>query len=389
MKGASADCAPASLPSEHPLFILYTSGTTGKPKGVVHTTGGYLLGAHLTTKLVFDLHEDDVYWCTADIGWVTGHSYVVYGPLSNGATSVMYEGAPDFPEKDRFWSIIERHKVSIFYTAPTAIRAFVRWGDEHAQEARPVVAAAARQRRRADQPRGVDVVPRGHRRRPLPDRRHLVADGDGRHHDDAAAGHHRRPSRAAARARSSASTPQVVKRDGTPCKPNEGGFLVIKKPWPSMLRGVHGDPERYKKSYWSEIPGVYFTGDGSRQDEDGFFWVMGRVDDVLNVAGHRLGTAEIESALVSHPQVAEAAVVGPPHELKGQAIFAFVTLKAGVDGVAPRSRRRSRTTSPRRSAPWRAPTRSASPTRSPRPARARSCAASSGRSRPAASPRAT
>jgi acetyl-CoA synthetase len=330
MKTASADCPPASLPAEHPLFILYTSGTTGKPKGIVHTTGGYLLGAHLTTKYVFDLREGDIYWCTADIGWVTGHSYVVYGPLSNGTTSVMYEGAPDHPGKDRFWSIVERRKVSIFYTAPTAIRAFVRWGDDlpksHDLSSLRLLGSV-----------GEPINPEawmwyhqiiGGGRCPIVDTWWQTETGaimltplPGL-----------TPTKPGSCARPFFGVePQVVKRDGTPCGPNEGGFLVLKQPWPSMLRGVHGDPERFVKQYWSDVPGVYFTGDGSRQDEDGYFWVMGRVDDVLNVAGHRLGTAEIESALVSHPSVAEAAVVGPPHELKGQAIFAFVTPKAGVE----------------------------------------------------------
>jgi acetyl-CoA synthetase len=333
MAGASPECAPASLPAEHPLFILYTSGTTGKPKGIVHTTAGFLLGAHLTTKYVFDLRDADIFWCTADIGWVTGHSYVVYGPLSNGATSVIYEGAPDHPGKDRFWSIIERRRVSIFYTAPTAIRAFVRWGDEH--------------------PKGHDLTSLrllGSVGEPINPEAwmwyHEVI-GGGRcpivdtwwQTETGAIMMTPIPGITPTKPGSCARPffgvdPQVVKKDGTPCAANEGGFLVIKKPWPSMLRGIHGDPERYAKQYWSEIPGVYFTGDGSRQDQDGYFWVMGRVDDVLNVAGHRLGTAEIESALVSHPGVAEAAVVGPPHELKGQAIFAFVTPKAGTEPSA-------------------------------------------------------
>ncbi|HXU05099.1 MAG TPA: acetate--CoA ligase [Polyangia bacterium] len=329
MAKAPADCPPAALAAEHPLFILYTSGTTGKPKGIVHTTAGYLLGAHLTTKYVFDLHDDDIFWCTADIGWVTGHSYVVYGPLSNGATSVIYEGAPDHPEKDRFWSIVERRKVSIFYTAPTAIRAFVRWGNEfpkkHDMSSLRLLGSV-----------GEPINPEawmwyheiiGGGRCPIVDTWWQTETG--------AIMMTPMPGVTPAKPGSCARPffgvdPQVVKRDGTPCAPNEGGFLVIKKPWPSMLRGIHGDPERYEKQYWSEIKGVYFTGDGSRQDQDGYFWVMGRVDDVLNVAGHRLGTAEIESALVSHAGVAEAAVVGPPHELKGQAIFAFVTPKSGV-----------------------------------------------------------
>jgi len=333
MAGASPDCPPANLPAEHPLFILYTSGTTGKPKGIVHTTGGFLLGAHLTTKYVFDLHDDDIFWCTADIGWVTGHSYVVYGPLSNGTTSVIYEGAPDHPGKDRFWSIIERRKVSIFYTAPTAIRAFVRWGNEH-PKAHDL--SSLRLLGSVGEPINPEAWMWYHEiigggRCPIVDTWWQTETGAIMMTPIPGI----TPSKPGSCARPFFGVdPQVVKKDGTPCAPNEGGFLIIKKPWPSMLRGIHGDPERYTKQYWSEIPGVYFTGDGSRQDEDGYFWVMGRVDDVLNVAGHRLGTAEIESALVSHPGVAEAAVVGPPHELKGQAIFAFVTPKAGVEPTA-------------------------------------------------------
>jgi acetyl-CoA synthetase len=319
-----------SLPAEHPLFILYTSGTTGKPKGIVHTTGGYLLGAHLTTKYVFDVRDDDLYWCTADIGWVTGHSYVVYGPLSNGATTFMYEGAPDHPDKDRFWSIIDRRKITIFYTAPTAIRAFVRWGNEHPK--RHDLSSL-----RLLGTVGEPINPEawiwyhdqiGGGRCPIVDTWWQTETG----------AIMMSPLPGVTTAKPGSCTvpffgvvPEVVKKDGTRCAPNEGGFLIIKKPWPSMLRGIHGDPERYVQQYWSEIRGAYFTGDGSRQDEDGYFWVMGRVDDVLNVAGHRLGTAEIESALVSHPAVAEAAVVGPPHELKGQAICCFVVLKQGVE----------------------------------------------------------
>jgi acetyl-CoA synthetase len=333
MRAAPADAAaqPAEgLPAEHPLFILYTSGTTGKPKGIVHTTAGYLLGVHLTTKYVFDLRDGDRYWCTADIGWVTGHSYVVYGPLSNGATTVMYEGAPDHPDKDRFWSIIARRKVSVFYTAPTAIRAFVRWGDQfperHDLSSLRLLGTV-----------GEPINPEawmwyqqriGGGRCPIVDTWWQTETG--------AIMMSPLPGITATKPGSCTIpffgvVPEVVKRDGTRCAPNEGGFLVLRQPWPSMLRGIHGDPERYVKQYWSDVPGSYFTGDGSRQDEDGYFWVMGRVDDVLNVAGHRLGTAEIESALVSHRSVAESAVVGPPHELKGQAVFAFVVLKQGVE----------------------------------------------------------
>jgi acetyl-CoA synthetase len=321
------------LPAEHPLFILYTSGTTGKPKGIVHTTAGYLLGAHLTTKYVFDLHEDDVHWCTADIGWVTGHSYVVYGPLSTGATTVVYEGAPDFPDKDRFWDIIEKNHVTVFYTAPTAIRAFVRWGqefpDRHDLSSLRVLGSV-----------GEPINPEawmwyhetiGKGRCPIVDTWWQTETG----------GIMISPLPGATTTKPGSCTrpffgvvPDVVKRDGSRCADNEGGFLILRKPWPSMLRGIHGDPERYAKQYWSDVPGAYFTGDGARRDEDGYFWVMGRVDDVLNVAGHRLGTAEIESALVSCPGVAEAAVVGPPHALKGQGICAFVTLKAGVAATA-------------------------------------------------------
>jgi acetyl-CoA synthetase len=329
MAKADPVCPPASLPAEHPLFILYTSGTTGKPKGIVHTTGGYLLGAHMTSKYVFDLHEDDVYWCTADIGWVTGHSYVVYGPLSNGATTVMYEGAPDSPDKDRFWDIIQRHKVTVFYTAPTAIRAFVRWGNEypnkHDMSSLRVLGSVGEPINPEAWIWYNEIIGKG--KCPIVDTWWQTETG----------GIMITPLPGVTTTKPGSCTkpffgvvPEIVKRDGSPCAPEEGGFLILRKPWPSMLRGIHGDPERYQKQYWTDVPGAYFTGDGARKDKDGYFWVMGRVDDVLNVAGHRLGTAEIESALVSHPSVAEAAVVGPPHELKGQGICAFVTLKSGV-----------------------------------------------------------
>jgi acetyl-CoA synthetase len=324
------DCPAEPLDSEHPLFILYTSGTTGKPKGIVHTTGGYLLGAALTTKWVFDLQENDTYWCTADIGWVTGHSYVVYGPLANGATTLMYEGAPNHPGPDRFWSIIERHKVTIFYTAPTAIRAFMRWGDEwpgkHNMKSLRLLGSV-----------GEPINPEawmwyqkviGGGRCPIVDTWWQTETG----------GIMISPLPGATPTKPGSCTlplpgidVAVVTKEGKEVPATAGGFLIIRKPWPSMLRGIYGDPERYKQQYWSQIPGNYFTGDGARRDKDGYFWVMGRVDDVINVAGHRLGTMEIESALVSHPSVAEAAVVGKPDSLKGTAIAAFVTLKAGKD----------------------------------------------------------
>jgi acetyl-CoA synthetase len=329
VNGKSETFPAAALPAEQLLFILYTSGTTGKPKGIEHTTGGYLLGVHMTSKYVFDLQENDIYWCTADIGWITGHSYMVYGPLSNGATLLMYEGAPDAPDKDRFWSIIARRKVTVFYTAPTAIRSFIRWGDEHVTKHD---LSSLRLLGSVGEPINPEAWMWYHRmigkeKCPIVDTWWQTETG--------AIMMSPLPGITATTPGSCTIPffgikPEIVHKDGTPCKPNEGGFLVLHNPWPSMLRGIHGDQERYVKTYWSDMPGSYFTGDGARQDEHGYFWVMGRVDDVLNVSGHRLGTAEIESALVACSEVAEAAVVGPPHEIKGQAIFCFVTLKSGI-----------------------------------------------------------
>ena len=329
MADADHRCEPEAMDAEDMLYILYTSGTTGKPKGIVHTTGGYLVGTYATSKWVFDLREDDVYWCTADIGWVTGHSYLVYGPLSNGATAVMYEGAPDWPEKDRFWRIVERYGVTILYTAPTAIRAFMRWGADwparrdlsslrllgsvgepinpeawiwyytHIGGSRCPVVDTWWQTET-----GMIMIT------PLPGLTGLKPGSATRPFPGIAA--------------------EIRNQRGERIEVG-GGLLALTRPWPSMLRGIYGDPERFRQQYWSRwSDGAYFTGDGAKRDEDGYFWVLGRVDDVLNVAGHRIGTMEVESALVDHPKVAEAAVVGKPHEIKGQAIAAFVTVKEGV-----------------------------------------------------------
>ncbi len=325
---ASPDCPPEPVDSEHPLYILYTSGSTGKPKGILHTTGGYLVGTTATARWVFDLKEDDVYFCTADIGWVTGHSYLVYGPLSNGATVLMYEGAPNWPDEGRFWRIVEDYRATILYTAPTAIRAFMKWG-----EAWPAKhdLSSLRLLGTVGEPINPEAWIWYHRviggeRCPIVDTwwqtetgSIMIAPLPGA--VPAVPGSATRPLPGV--------VPEVVTRDGQPVGANQGGFLVIKQPWPAMLRTLHGDDERYQSTYWSEVPGCYFTGDGARRDEAGNYWIMGRVDDVLNVSGHRLSTMEVESALVSHPKVAEAAVVGKPDEMRGQAIAAFVTLEGG------------------------------------------------------------
>jgi acetyl-CoA synthetase len=326
LEHVDADCEPVALDSEHPLFILYTSGSTGKPKGILHTTGGYLVGIYATMKYVFDLREDDLYWCTADVGWVTGHSYVVYGPLAAGATTLMYEGAPNWPEPDRFWKIIEENRVNILYTAPTAIRAFIRWGDKWVMKHD---LSSLRLLGSVGEPINPEAWMWYHKtvgggRCPIVDTWWQTETG--------AIMITPLPGAIATKP-GSATRPffgvdaTVVDESGAEVGANAGGKLIIRKPWPSMLRTIYGEKERFRKQYWSEFPGAYLTGDGARRDKDGYFWIVGRIDDVLNVGGHRLGTSEIESALVSHPKVAEAAVVGRPDEVKGQAVVAFVTLK--------------------------------------------------------------
>ena len=333
VEGQPATCEPEWVESEHPLFILYTSGSTGKPKGVLHTTGGYAVMMSLTTRWVFDLKPDDVYWCTADVGWVTGHSYVVYGPLLNGVTSVVYEGAPTHPGPDRFWELIAREKVSVFYTAPTAIRAFMRLGEapvkKHDLSSLRLLGSVGEPINPEAWMWYRDVVGGG--RCPIVDTWWQTETG----------GIMISPLPGATPTKPGSATlplpgihAEVLDPEGNAVPAGKGGQLFITRPWPSMLRTIWGDAERYVKTYFSELPGKYFTGDGARRDADGYFWLMGRVDDVVNVAGHRLGTMEVESALVSEPRVAEAAVVGRPDDLKGTALVAFVTLKQGVEPSA-------------------------------------------------------
>lgn len=328
VENESDECPAEGFDSEHPLFILYTSGSTGKPKGILHTTGGFLTGTSSTFNYVFDYHPEDIFWCTADVGWVTGHSYIVYGPMSCGATQIMYEGAPNTPDWSRFWKIIEDYKVTIFYTAPTAIRAFIKAGDEfidkHDLSSLRLLGSV-----------GEPINPEawmwyytkiGQSRCPIVDTWWQTETGMIMISPIPGAiptvpGTATRPFFGVDAA--------ILDAEGNPCGPNEGGKLAVRKPWPAMLRTIYHDPERYKETYWGEYPGNYVAGDGARTDESGNFWIVGRIDDVLNVSGHRLGTAEIESALVSHKAVAEAAVVGRPHEVKGQAVVAFVSLKAG------------------------------------------------------------
>jgi acetyl-CoA synthetase len=329
MADASADSKPAKMDAEAPLFILYTSGSTGKPKGVLHTTGGYLTHVTATAKYIFDLKEDDTYWCTADIGWITGHSYVVYGLLANGATSVMYEGAPNWPDVERFWRIIDKYKVTILYTAPTAIRTFMRWGDEHVKK---YSLASLRLLGSVGEPINPEAWmwyrrTIGKNRCPIVDTWWQTETG----------GILITPIPGAVTTMPGSATlpfpgvfPEIWNEQGQPVGANEGGFLVLTQPWPGMLRGIWGDSARFREQYFSKFPNTYFTGDGARRDANGYFWIVGRVDDVMNVAGHRLSTMEVESALVSHPKVAEAAVVGRPDDIKGTAVVCFVTLKSGT-----------------------------------------------------------
>ncbi|SPF51358.1 acetate--CoA ligase [Syntrophobacter sp. SbD1] len=330
MSKASADCPAEHMDSEDPLFILYTSGSTGKPKGVLHTTGGYLVYTAFSHEYVFDYHDGDVYWCTADIGWITGHSYIVYGPLANGATTLMFEGIPNYPDWSRFWDVCDKHQVSIFYTAPTAIRAIMRQGEAPVKK-------TSRKSIKLLGTVGEPINPEvwqwyhsvvGEGRCPIVDTWWQTETG----------GILITPLPGATACKPGSATrpffgvqPEILTPEGKLIEGAGSGYLVIKQSWPGMLRTVFGDHERFKQTYFSNYPGLYFTGDGARRDEDGYYWITGRVDDVINVSGHRLGTAEVESALVAHASVAEAAVVGYPHDLKGQGIYAYVTLKADVN----------------------------------------------------------
>ncbi len=328
MENESTDCEAVALDSEHPLFILYTSGSTGKPKGVLHTTAGYMLGTTMTTRWTFDLSDEDTYWCTADIGWITGHSYIVYGPLSNGATSVMYEGAPNWPDEGRFWELVEKYQVSIFYTAPTAIRAFMKWGDQWPGKAD---LSSLRLLGTVGEPINPEawmwyheVI--GGERCPIVDTWWQTETG----------GIMLTPVPGVTETKPGSCTkplpgvvPAIFDEQGNALEINQGGLLVMTQPWPHMLRTLYGDHDRFVETYFSKFEGIYFAGDGARTDEDGYYWILGRVDDVLNVSGHRLSTMEVESALVAHEAVAEAAVVGFPHDLKGEGICCFVTLKSG------------------------------------------------------------
>lgn len=332
VSAASPACEPEQMDSEDPLFILYTSGSTGKPKGVLHTTGGYMVFVTSTFKYVFDIRDEDIYWCTADIGWITGHSYIVYGPLSAGATSLMFEGTPNYPKPDRFWEVVEKYRVSIFYTAPTAIRAMMKEGNEW-----PLGRDLSSLRLLGSV--GEPINPEawlwyykviGKERCPVLDTWWQTETG----------GILITPLPGCTPTKPGSATlpffgvnPKVIRQDGSEADINEKGYLVIDRPWPGIMRGVYGDPEKFKNTYFTQYPGYYFTGDGARKDEDGYFWITGRVDDVINVSGHRLGTAEIESSLTSHPKVAEAAVVGYPHDIKGEGIYAYVTLKEGFEAT--------------------------------------------------------
>jgi acetyl-CoA synthetase len=331
MKDASPDCEPEPMDAEDPLFILYTSGSTGKPKGVLHTTGGYLVYVSITHKYIFDYHDGDIYWCTADVGWVTGHSYIVYGPLCNGATTLVFAGIPTYPDASRHWQICDKHKVNIYYTAPTAIRALMGQGDEPVKK-------TSRNSIKLLGTVGEPINPEawewyyrvvGEERCPIVDTWWQTETG----------GILITPLPGATRLKPGSATrpffgvvPEIVDNDGKVLEGACEGNLCIAQPWPGQMRTVYGDHERFKQTYFSTYKGKYFTGDGARRDEDGYYWITGRVDDVINVSGHRLGTAEVESALVLHPSVAEAAVVGYPHDIKGQGIYAYVTLMAGADG---------------------------------------------------------